>query len=353
MDIVMGIIAVAQAILIIITSAIVLSNHHRHMSFHKSMEAIYGYEAEIHQKDSLSKNSNQLSFLNDIMTAKNEMVGLESQIMKSNDYFTVILSLITLCATLAVVIPYIVGKSVSKNYIDEKVDLAIKQNDKQIEKVRDRIDDVFIDIKQSRQNAEDAYKESREKMEKQYEQSMKAMSWAEAHLSRMTAYLLAFKNGNKKTEKNEHSWAIGWASKALSRYINLYESSERHFNIDSFIQYCLDIIDYSSKDLKLFNLEEKDTSDAKGKVLRAFIDLYDAVRFSETKGIEVFDRNYESIVIPSLKVLYNKSVEFNGGQVVIKALVAKSKHRNSLAKEVYMSDAINWISTNIGKKDQE
>lgn len=175
-----------------------------------------------------------------------------SSIMDVNNYLAIILTLITLCVTLAAVIPYIMGKSI-------------------LEK----------DIK-------DAVEEIHESETVKYQKLVDQLERSEAHLSRMTAYnlLVEYKLElnkcdacGKKVELNlwKHPyWVIGWASKAIIRYLRC---SSEGFATEKFINNCIEYIEKAGN----FPKENTVVDDKDGVVLRAFVDLFDALQIGQNK----------------------------------------------------------------------
>lgn len=319
-----GVIAIAQFILIILVIIIVSSNHNKHVSFVKEYNdkesLFYTNQSEI---DSLQ---NQSTIYSDYFSkASEKMVGFEAQIMKSNDFFTILLSLITLCATLAVVIPYIVGRAVSRN-------LIIKQEQK---------------IKELEEQKENEY----DVITKQGEQTLSKLRMAEAHLSRMTSYLLINPYREKSDDEKlvDRMWAIGWAAKSLIRYFDEYKvkslDKSKYYNIEKFIEYSSSYIVQSGAVLSSYEYNPSgDTEDIKGKVLRAFIDLFDAIKKAE------LDAKTEQFVTTELRKtlseLYKQAEIMNGEGNTVIALQTKTKMRKVFNDDTAFTQ---WIGESIEK----
>ena len=200
-------------------------------------------------KESSSYMLIEKGYLKDILR---QHITDHSSIMDANNYLAIILTLITLCVTLAAVIPYIIGKSI-------------------IEK----------DIK-------DAVEEMSESETVKYQKLVDQLERSEAHLSRMTAYnlLVEYKLElnkcdacGKKVELNlwKHPyWVIGWASKAIIRYLRC---SSEGFATEKFINNCIEYIEKAGN----FPKENTVVDDKDGVVLRAFVDLFDALQIGQNK----------------------------------------------------------------------
>lgn len=188
---------------------------------------------------------------------------LEYKYIEANDYLAIILTLITLCVSLSAAIPYIVGKAVTSNQVKDTV--------------------------------EELYRKQKDDNERNIKKAIDKLEAAEGHLSRMIAYILMFsvKDENFKARFSSFNnynpdhhpfWALGWASKGLIRYIKVAQSDAINtFAIERFCENCVKYIqdasvliaDISSKDIKTTS----PTSFCDGKVLRAYVDLFDALGF--------------------------------------------------------------------------
>lgn len=183
------------------------------------------------------------SYLKDILQ---QHITDHSNIMDTNNSLAIILTLITLCISLAVIIPYIMGKSILKTDIRNAVE------------------------------------EMHESETVKYQELVDQLERSEAHLSRMTAYnlLVDYKlNLNKcdacgkrtELDTSVHPfWSIGWAAKAIIRYQNC---TSQGFAADKFIDNCIIYI----KDAGMLIKENKLKNDENGVVLRAFVDLFDVL----------------------------------------------------------------------------
>ena len=367
LDIVMSFIAIAQAILILGVAYVVIDNHCRNRKFNEYIEnnrsTLYSESVPI---DSLQQDyTTKIKTIDDFT---DKIVGLESDIMKSNDYFTIILSLITLCATLAVVIPYIVGKSISQKQISEEVaqrlDEFKNQYDDLLSRMRDQIfenklrgDDAIRDaeikfnelVSNTQTDIKTKVNSGLQSLEVKNAKVIKGYNMAEAHLSRMTAYLLLYKAGISKEQSPapsqymESFWAIGWAAKSLIRYANFY--SNDYYGMQEFITMSLSIIkDANDNITKGENTSGANAQDYDGKIIRAFIDVYDAIQFMERKNI-VVPQDFYNV----LKTLWCKSKSFAGEDAIYQALVEKSKFRDypdqqtDISVEDFRSSAERWI----------
>jgi hypothetical protein len=160
---------------------------------------------------------------------------------------------------LSAVIPYIVGKSVTNHQVTKTVETILKE-----QKIEN---------------------------ERNYRDAIEQLEGAEAHLSRMISYSLLYdvqsidfaediKDNESKLDPRAHPfWAIGWAAKAMIRYVKIAPM----FHTKNFVTYCVDYILLSSEMIEKIKVTENLLKDAnldfKNKVLRAFIDLFDAMGF--------------------------------------------------------------------------
>ena len=171
----------------------------------------------------------QIAFIVNIMVIVNkgygsEITNVDRQIDSGSD---ILLSLITFCVTMAVVIPYVIGKSITQTDIRNVVLEHNKQYDNKID------------------------------------ETVKSLEWSEAHLSRMIAYFLL----DKREIRPE--WAIGWASKSLIRYLK--QDAPKPWTAD----FCDECVRYISEGIALLNNETSGKTDDKPGV-RAIKDAYDA-----------------------------------------------------------------------------
>ena len=245
---------------------------------------------------------------------------LEVKAIESNDYLAIILTLITLSVTLSAVIPYIVGKSVTDN------------------QVRETVEDV-----QKRQNYES---------EKKYKEAISKLEAAEGHLSRMVAYQLVSSVKKEKFAKGTDVtsatydirlhpfWALGWSAKSLIRYMKVAQNSK----VDNkFTEYCCQYIKTAAScisNISVDNLTASDQlSDINGKLVRGFIDLFDALgfyysyRYSGRTTILSIDQltSLESM----LGNLYDIIIKISTHQELLKAVKAKSKYKLYLGNDGY------------------
>lgn len=182
-----------------------------------------------------------------------------SGIMDINSFISIMLTLITLCLTCSAIIPYVVAKFISEA------------------KIKDTVEDI--------------YARDKERTDKQYRQSVEKLEVAEAHLSRMVAYNLMKIDGIRRelthgvTDGYDYSvhavWTIGWASKALLRYIrNVDSQSARPTEVSKFCENCISYINRSADRLKQSAPQSNSlTGNAKDKALRAVCDILDVILY--------------------------------------------------------------------------
>lgn len=149
---------------------------------------------------------------------------------------SIILTLITLCVTLSIVIPYVQGKTMTEGKI--------------------------------REVASEYYRDAFAAIERNHQAVMEDSIWEDAHHARMIAYLLL-----KSNDVNDKVWSIGWASKSLLRYLKLTRKfpdryGDNKYHVDDFIKKCIDYLKEADKVLSGTEVKNR-----KKEALRAFSDL--------------------------------------------------------------------------------
>lgn len=149
---------------------------------------------------------------------------------------SIILTLITLCVTLSIVIPYIQGKTMTEGKI--------------------------------REVASEYYRDAFAAIERNHQAVMEDSIWEDAHHARMIAYLLL-----KSNDVNDKVWSIGWASKSLLRYLKLTRKfpdryGDNNYHVNDFIKKCIDYLKEADKVLSGTEVKNR-----KKEALRAFSDL--------------------------------------------------------------------------------
>lgn len=208
---------------------------------------------------------------NDVKTLLTDKLVDQSTIIDSNNYLAIILTLITLCVSLSVVIPYIVGKSISEKDI------------------KDVVEELYMKNK-----ADESVK---------YKMNVNMLLASEAHFSRMTAYQLLCSSTQKYSELNvpEYQgnvnpiWSAGWAAKSLIRYITANNPSYKKLCAES-VKYVIDAINALQPIDSYIELIREN----KGVAERAFIDLFNALVYKETLGSTILGSTDE------LKAALNK-----------------------------------------------
>lgn len=252
---------VAMFVLVLVTIGWVVTDFFINRSYHKQvkarLEAIQYITVDaVEFADSTHNFKGKILSAKDIKDLLDQKILNESTIIDSNNYLAIILTLITLCVSLSVVIPYIVGRAVSSKDI------------------KDRVDELY---------AQQVYDSS-----KRYKENVNMLLASEAHLSRMTAYELMtiyhYNTPNTSVEESTFSshkhpaWAIGWASKALFRYVVIDNQSYKNF--------CKDLCGYITQcDLWLSSSLGSYRSIAD----RAFYDLFNALTYHSTLENRMLD----------------------------------------------------------------
>ena len=259
-----------------------------------------------------SSDSLKIKAFEEILEAKIDavIIGENSSAIDSNNYMALILTLVTLCVSLSAVIPYIVGKSISKFEIKNVV--------------------------------EDLYAKDKHDVSVKYRESVNMLLASEAHLSRVTAYEL-LTVGSKSPVKNvaltNSVWAIGWASKALIRYITSCNSE----NYNSYKDFAVELLIYIDKACEggfKCEFDENTTKIAK----RSFLDLLNAIVYNKTLNKKLIDSKQLTKLKGHLNTLYGKvSQQFEANIVspqfeaninnVIQAALKKSHYQLYLDAE--------------------
>lgn len=293
-------------------------NKEYHEEISTKLDKIQGIA--LNAQDILKQSSDSLKIeaFEEILEAKIDAVIIEenSSAIDSNNYMALILTLVTLCVSLSAVIPYIVGKSISKFEIKNVV--------------------------------EDLYAKDKHDVSVKYRESVNMLLASEAHLSRMTAYeLLTFYRLQNQTfclsnlDLRKHPvWVIGWASKALFRYVVIGNLSYKDF----------------CKDLCKYIQECKDENLAYDSIVleRAFYDLFNALTFDSTLNNGMLD----GLTIELKECLKNLALSlYKNTSVNVVSILAKAKDKSHIdqyldsdyLKDKYEKSAINLASEIIKK----
>ena len=311
LSIMMGLIAFAQATLIVVV-AVVICRQFKLTEGRTNAEATQVIVPGVSQVDS--------TISVDDYHVNSQISERESEAVDSFgiSYMTILLSLITLCATLAVVIPYLIGKI----YIESQVDKQILEVKASLDKKMNSED--FEDLKTQ-------FKEDLDSMKTEYSDYLDVEI---AHNARMISYLLAHSNYTDADSLKVNSWIIGWASKALLRYTS--HNYGFYYHMEKFIDNCIDyIIEAGGKISETKCKEEEETS----IILRAITDLFDTCTTPKVKkenysaGIK---RKYNELI----KILIKLCNCIDNDVVVVDAIYDKSKNRG----KVETNDYYKWVS---------
>ncbi len=308
----------AMVVLVIIVIGTILREHDKRYQIIVSYsELIDNVKVIVNDpSDTLRINNESIDKLNDIST--NLLNSIESLNDSNNGFNSIMLAMITLCATLAVVIPYVVGKSLTHQ---EVMDMVKKE-------------------------AED----NRTSFDKKNAETVKALEWSEAHNCRMIAYLLlqnkslchnptdTTKGKNEECDSQNDKqikipeykpeWVIGWASKALIRY---FKQERARPDTQKFCNYCLTYISEASKDIKTnVNIDI---------LIRSIKDAYDVLGFHRisTAGIKI-ELNYEKAFRTAIVNMLNQAIKIKCKSMV-KHKFIENKPNYQVAKE-YILDEI-------------
>ena len=186
---------IAMIFLVVCVIGWVATDTYINRSYHaKLIEKLDGIEY-ITADSVIPIDSSKILTAKDIKDLLDQRIEKEASIIDSNNYLAIILTLITLCVSLSVVIPYIVGKAVSAKDIKDTVEELYMKNEF----------DVAVQDKKN----------------------LNLLLASEAHLSRMVSYSLLSSarftypslNRPEYDVANHPVWAMGWAAKSLIRYI--------------------------------------------------------------------------------------------------------------------------------------
>lgn len=209
------------------------------------------------------KDTSKILTAKDIKDLLDQRIETEASIIDSNNYLAIILTLITLCVSLSVVIPYIVGKAVSAKDIKDTV--------------------------------EELYMKNEFDMAVQDKKNLQLLLASEAHLSRMVSYSLLSSarftysslNKSEYDMKNHPVWAMGWAAKSLIRYITSCPVE----NYQSHLVFVKDLIMYINDAYEALISKEGKTFLWKGNApaKRTLLDLLNAMAYQETLKTQLLD----------------------------------------------------------------
>lgn len=262
----------------------------------------------LNAQDILKESSDTLNIeaLEDLLEAKIDAAIIEekSSAIDSNNYMALILTLVTLCVSLSAVIPYIVGKSISKFEIKNVV--------------------------------EDLYAKDKHDVSVKYRENVNMLLASEAHLSRVTAYELltmippvGSKSPSSNVKLTNSVWAIGWASKALIRYITSCNSE----NYNSYKDFAVELLSYIDKACEggFCDFDENTTQIAK----RSFLDLLNAIVYNKTLYKKLIESKQLTKLKGHLNTLYGKvAPQFEANiNNVIQAALKKSHYQLYLDAE--------------------
>lgn len=251
-------------------------NRKYHEEISTKLDKIHGVALNAQDILKESSKNQKIKALEDLLEAKIDAAIIEekSSAIDSNNYMALILTLVTLCVSLSAVIPYIVGKSISKFEIKNVV--------------------------------EDLYAKDKHDVSVKYRESVNMLLASEAHLSRVTAYELLTMIppvGSKSPSSNvmltNSIWAIGWASKALIRYITSC-NSENYGSYKGFACELLSYINKASGGGFEGDIDKNNLKIAK----RSFLDLLNAIVYNETLYKEFLDHNQLANLRKCLNDLY-------------------------------------------------
>ena len=295
---VMSGIATAQAILILVVAIVITIMMCQQCNREQSTQTV----AEVYQCEVGNGNPSDTSaVVVPLVQGPSQKVDDNSLDLESfgTGYMTILLSLITLCATLAVVIPYLV----SKMYLESQV--------------RENIKELELRLVEQNEGMKRRFQNDLESMKTEYSDYLDIEV---AHNARMISFLLSNIKVPPKDSLKVNAWIIGWASKALLRYMSRTDSS--YYNLQNFIENCIDYIIAAGKNISCPN-PPKEGLDI---ILRAIVDLFDVCLLSEKDNCLMSPSFYQK-----QEELMNVGKTLCGcignDKMVISAICSKSKLR--------------------------
>lgn len=293
MDLTVIFLSVACVVLVVLTICFGCKDYNQNKKFRlETMEFLSSLE-NVANTDTIDLSFTKAELLS---TTENAIVD-QTGIMDSNNYLSILLTLITLCVTLAVVIPYIVGRTFAENEVKRTVDKLFE------------VEHNAVELK--------------------YKGAIESLTWAEAHLSRMTAYFL--QDESEKDKQKHPYWVIGWASKSLIRY---FKCNDGRHDMEKFCQNDVEFILNAAKQIEQQN-QSVPTDDLKPLVLRSFVDLYDAMEFYNLSNhkIEAIKQNSDQLmgILHDLYQWLKDNAYFNQENLLAEDVAAKAKYREYLS----------------------
>lgn len=248
----------------------------------------------------IPKDSSNILTAKDIKDLLDQRIETEASIIDSNNYLAIILTLITLCVSLSVVIPYIVGKAVSAKDIKDTV--------------------------------EELYMKNEFDMAVQDKKNLQLLLASEAHLSRMVSYGLlssarfTYSSLNKPEYEvtNNPVWAMGWAAKSLIRYITSCPVE----NYQSHLVFAKNLIAYINDAYEALISTQGHNFQWKGNApaQRALLDMLNALAYQETLKTQLLDGHQIKSLSNISKDLYSRMEDNNFNFGNLSEMAYKKSH---------------------------
>ena len=178
------------------------------------------------------------------------------------------LTILTVSFTLAAIIPYLVGRTIAKNEVDNIIE--------------DKFNKRFQTIADT------------------YNTSINSLRRSNAHYRRIAASLLS------KQSKEDQEWAIGWAAEAILSYLlikDTYEKADEY--AEEHAEGCGKIID----SLKTEDSKTKNSKDVHERTLKSVLTMH---AYRRIRNFKKFGKIEDQILIEIEKVLWKQHV--NGNQ---------------------------------------
>lgn len=215
--------------------------------------------------NTLKSTANSELTATDILEIQEKISDLEA-VQNGYDQFGTFLAMFTILLTLPTVIPYLISKSITRHDLQEMFDNEFEK----------RLDS--------------------------YNLTLEGIKRVEGHSARMTGYILS--------QLNDHSWAIGWISQALIKYIELAFEGKSSIIKPEFYKDCIkEITNYNDTVLNSEYEKSIDKNAFCKTIMRSYVDLYDVMAYylysDNTKKIHITEiDNNKGAIINVLKALH-------------------------------------------------